>query len=151
MASKKQRLKELSGNWIASEISVRYKTGVICKDPINCSQDAYALFLAIWDKERINLQEQVIALLMNRRGKAIGYRIIATGSKDSTSVDVQLIASLALHTLATTVIIAHNHPSGSLRPSEADIAITKKIKNALNLIDVKLLDHLIISESEYCL
>lgn len=99
--------------------------------------------------ERINLQEQVLALLMNRRGKAIGYRIIATGSMDSASVDVQLIANLALHTLATTVIVAHNHPFGSLRPSKADIAITKKIKNALNLIDVKLLDHLIISEGGY--
>ena len=131
MLSKKQRLKELSEN------------------PIINDGDAYVLFLAIWDKERINFQEQFAALFLNRRGMAIGYRLISTGKLESTTVDIRLIASLALHTLAASVIVAHNHPSGFLEASDADNAVTKKLKKALNLIDVKLLDHLIISEGGY--
>lgn len=149
MLSKKQRLKELSGAWIASEISVQYKARFISENPIINDGDAYALFLAIWDKERINFQEQFVALFLNRRGKVIGYRLISTGKLESTTVDIRLIASLALHTLAASVIVAHNHPSGFLEASDADIAVTKKLKKALNLIDVKLLDHLIISEGGY--
>ena len=60
----------------------------------------------------------------------------------------KLIASFALHALADAVIIAHNHPAGSLKPSQADITLTKHLKDALHLIDVKLLDHLIITEKK---
>ena len=149
MASKKRYLQEASGNWIASEISVRYEKRFISEEPIMTDGNAYRLFLHLWDKERINFQEQLVALFLNRRGKAIGYRIISIGKVESTTVDIRLIASLALHTLASSVIVAHNHPSGFLEPSDADIAVTKRIRDALSLIDVKLLDHLIISESAY--
>jgi DNA repair protein RadC len=149
MSSRKERLQQLSGNWIVSEISVQYKSGFICEATINNIQDAYALFLAIWDEERISFQEQFVALFLNPRGKTVGYKLIATGRSDSAPVDVRLIASLVLHTLAVSVIVAHNHPSGFLEPSDSDIAITRKLKRALNLIDVKLLDHLIISKYGY--
>jgi DNA repair protein RadC len=149
MSSRKQCLKNLSDSYIASEISVQYKARFISENPIINDGDAYALFLAIWDKERINFQEQFVALFLNRRKKVIGYRLISTGKLESTTVDIRLIASLALHTLAASVIVAHNHPSGFLEASDADNAVTKKLKKALNLIDVKLLDHLIISEGGY--
>ena len=149
MSSRKQRLEALSGDWIASEILVHYKPGFICDEPIIHNGHAYNLFLSIWDKERINLQEQFVALFLNRRGKTIGYKVICTGRLESTTVDVRLVASLSLLTLSASVIVAHNHPSGFLEPSDADKAITKKLKKALNLIDVKLLDHLIISEHGY--
>ena len=64
-------------------------------------------------------------------------------------VDIRLIASLALHTLATCVIVAHNHPSGDLMRSDNDLNTTKILKNASKLIDVVLLDHLIISDRDY--
>jgi DNA repair protein RadC len=149
MSSRKQRLEAFSGNWIASEISIHYKPGFICENPINNIEDAFSIFLSIWDKERINLQEQFVALFLNRRGKTVSYKVISMGKLESTTVDVRLIASLALLTLSASVIVAHNHPSGFLEPSDADIAITKKLKRALDLIDVKLLDHLIISERDY--
>jgi DNA repair protein RadC len=64
-------------------------------------------------------------------------------------MDAKLIVSPALHTMACSVIIAHNHPSGKLEPSDMDLKITKKVKAALDLIDVKLLDHFIVTENGY--
>ncbi len=67
----------------------------------------------------------------------------------NTPIDIRLIASLALHTLATNIIVAHNHPSGELTPSDSDVTYTKQIKKALKPIDVKLWDHLIVSDRDY--
>jgi len=67
----------------------------------------------------------------------------------SVSVDFRLIVSLALHTQATNVIVAHNHPSGNLTPSNSDLATTRHLKKGLKLIDVRLWDHLIISDRYY--
>jgi DNA repair protein RadC len=149
MPSKRQRLQELKGSWTASELSIQYKPGLISDKPIKNSSDAYAFILSVWDKERINMQEQFMAFFHHEKGKTIGYRVICTGLAHTVHVDIKLIASLALHTLASNVILAHNHPSGSLEPSTADITTTKQIKKALNLISVKLWDHLIINENDY--
>jgi DNA repair protein RadC len=137
------------GSGTASELSIQYKPGLISDKRIKNSSDAYAFILSVWDKERINVQEQFMAVFHDPRGKTIGYRVICTGLSHTVHMDIRLIASLALHTLATNVIFAHNHPSASLEPSAADIDSTKKAKKALNLIGVKLWDHLIISENDY--
>lgn len=137
------------GSWTASEITIHFKPGVKCENPINSCQSAYELIRSLWDQESINFQEQYMALFLNPVGKTIGYRVICTGTMLSTPVDIRLIASLALHTFAASVILSHNHPSGKLEASKADVLTTKKVKKALKLIDVKLLDHLIISESGY--
>ena len=79
----------------------------------------------------------------------ISYRLISTGNIRGTIIDVQLVACLALHTMASKVILVHNHPSGNLEPNERDIKITKQVKAALELIEVLLLDHLIITEDCY--
>lgn len=78
--------------------------------------------------------------LANRSGEELLYGV---------PFDIRLIASLALYTLATNVIVAHNHPSGELTPGANDVTYTKQIKKALNLIEVRLWDHLIISDRNY--
>lgn len=123
-----------------------YKPGVLYPHPITTAEEAYPFILSVWDKELINLQEQMMAFFFNNRNRTIGYRLLHTGSMQSIVVDIRLVVSLALHTLASFVIIAHNHPSGDLQPSFDDIYTARKIKKALELIDVKLMDHLIISE-----
>ncbi len=90
-----------------------------------------------------------MAFYLNRNHKLIGYRLITSGNMNSCTVDIKLLVSLALHSMASCVIIAHNHPSGSVKPSTQDIDITHKVKKALELIDVTLLDHLIISEDMF--
>lgn len=146
MASKKQKLLQLQGEWTASELSIHYKPGVKYDKILNTTIRVGDFILSVWDKELISLQEQVMAFFLNSRHKVIGYRVICTGTRASCLLDVQLVVTLALHSLAYSVILAHNHPSGNLTPSIADIESTKKVKAALTLIDVKLYDHFIISE-----
>jgi DNA repair protein RadC len=147
MASKRKILGLLPGSWTASELSVRYKAAVKTDIIIHNSTSAYEFISMVWDLERITHQEQYMAFFLNGKGKTIGYRVICTGGMSSTPVDIRLIVSLALHSLATNVILAHNHPSGSLEPSAADISTTKQIRDALRLIEVKLWDHQIIGEN----
>jgi DNA repair protein RadC len=90
-----------------------------------------------------------MALYFNNASQLISYRLISTGNIRGTIIDVQLMVSLALHTMAYKVILVHNHPSGKLEASEKDIKITKQVKAALELIEVLLLDHLIITEDCY--
>ena len=90
-----------------------------------------------------------MAFFLNRKNKLIGYRLICSGTAHQCIIDVKLLTSLALHTMASNVIIAHNHPSSILKPSKQDKEITEKIKSILALIDVTLLDHFIVTEKAY--
>jgi DNA repair protein RadC len=90
----------------------------------------------------------MMAFFLNSRGKVIGYRLMGSGDMERTTLDVRLLVCMALHTLASSVILAHNHPSGHIEPSNADIDVTKNVQQALKLINVKLLDHIIITESD---
>jgi DNA repair protein RadC len=77
--------------------------------------------------------------------EVIGYRTISTGNIACCSVDIKLLVSLALHCMASYVIVAHNHPSGCLQPSTTDIRLNRVIRRSLSLINVTLHDHLIIT------
>jgi DNA repair protein RadC len=149
MANKKQVLKDLKGHWTASRIVVQYRSVSLVDTPIRSHEDAYKIVISVWDKELINLQEQVMAFFLNRRNMFIGYRLICSGTSHQCFIDVKFLVSLALHTMASTVILAHNHPSGRTEPSNADKVITEKIKLALELINVKLIEHIIITEDRY--
>lgn len=95
------------------------------------------------------IYESVFIILMNSNNNTIGYAKISQGGINSCLVDVRLIAKYAVESLAVGVILVHNHPSGKLTPSKSDIELTNKVKDALNLFDCKLLDHLILTENEY--
>jgi DNA repair protein RadC len=123
-----------------------FKPGLRSCPPITGTVEAYLFISSLWDKELITLQEQMLAVFMNRTGQVIGYRLLNTGNISHCEIDTRLLVSLALHCMASSVIIAHNQPSGNLTPSEADKTLTKKVSDALTLIDVTLLDHLIISK-----
>jgi DNA repair protein RadC len=97
----------------------------------------------------IELYESMFMLLLNRANRTTGFVKIAQGGTAGCIIDVKIIAKYAIDSLCHGIIIAHNHPSGSLIPSAADENITSKIKNALNLFDIKLLDHLIITNDDF--
>ena len=149
MSSKKKQLQLVAGDWTESEIRIVYKKGIQHDLPIHSFLQAHTHIRRLWNDELINLQEQLVAFYFNRAGKLVGHRLISTGSMVCCLVDVKLIVSLALHSMACSVIVGHNHPSGSLRPSDADIKATRQLKDALELIDVRLLDHFIITEQDY--
>ncbi len=90
--------------------------------------------------------EEFWVLLLNRANKPIDIKMVASGGVSATIVDVKIVLKLAIEKLASSIIIAHNHPSGSLIPSDADKEITTKIKNACKLIDIPLLDHIIVTD-----
>ncbi len=97
----------------------------------------------------ILIYESFFILLLDRENKVIGYSKISQGGVCGTVVDVKIILKYVIDSLASGVIITHNHPSGNTKPSEQDKAITSKIKEALKIIDSVLLDHLIITEKSY--
>lgn len=136
-------------NFKVSELSVRYVPRKLKGSVINHSFDAYKICMAHWDKELITIQEQFAVMLLNRTNEVIGFRVLSTGGCTSTVVDVKLIASLVCTTLASSVILVHNHPSGNLKASLADKRMTRKITDALNLFDVAVNDHLIITKNNY--
>lgn len=93
--------------------------------------------------------EEFHVLLLNRANMVIDRFKISSGGISGTVVDIRLILKPAIQVLASGVIISHNHPSGNLKPSSNDLALTEKVKKALKLMDISLLDHLIISNDQY--
>jgi DNA repair protein RadC len=97
----------------------------------------------------MEIYESMFVLLLNRANRTVGYAKISQGGITGTVCDIKLVAKYAIDSLASSVILAHNHPSGTLRPSDADVMVTEKVKNALQLLDVTLLDHVILTADGY--
>lgn len=93
--------------------------------------------------------EEFWILYLNNSNSIIHKAQLSKGGITGTLVDVRLVLKKALELGAVALILAHNHPSGTLKPSEADKLITKKLKDASNAMDIKVLDHLIIAEKDY--
>lgn len=93
--------------------------------------------------------EEFWILLLNRANEVIGRNNLSKGGVSGTVVDAKMIFKMAIEKLASAIILAHNHPSGNLRPSQADISLTNKIRDAGNILDIPVLDHLIIGNGAY--
>ncbi|NMC37665.1 MAG: DNA repair protein RadC [Bacteroidales bacterium] len=93
--------------------------------------------------------EEFWVLFLNRSNKVIDRMKISQGGISGTVTDIRIIMKKAVENLASGIIVCHNHPSGNLSPSESDTNITRKIRDAGNLMDIQLLDHLIISDRDY--
>ncbi|MXV13691.1 RadC family protein [Hufsiella ginkgonis] len=94
-------------------------------------------------------QEEFRILLLNRANKVISQHLVSTGGQAGTIADPKVIFKIAIEHHASSLILAHNHPSGSLKPSKADIGLTSKLCAAGNLLDIIVLDHLIFAGSSY--
>jgi len=117
-------------------------------EKIDCSKNA-ADFIRNFYSDDIEIFESFFILLLNRANKTIGYAKISQGGITSTVVDVKLIAKYAVESLASSIILAHNHPSGNINPSKADEEITNKSISALKFIDVNVVDHIILTSESY--
>lgn len=132
-----------------AEIKVSYNTRKIPKEKIKSSQDAYEILIKSWNKGTLELYEEFKIILLNNANEVLGIYPLSKGGITGTVVDIRLILSVALKCNAVGIILAHNHPSGTLNPSDSDKTITRKIKNASEFMDIKLLDHLIITKNGY--
>lgn len=97
----------------------------------------------------IEIYESFFILLLNQAGITIGYAKISQGGIAGTVVDLRIVAKYAVDALATSVILAHNHPSGTLKPSEQGINLTTKAAQGLRLLDITLHDHIILTADGY--
>jgi len=113
---------------------------------IRCSKDVADIFQPLLSDL---LHEEFWILFLNRSNKVINRMKLSQGGVSGTVTDVRMVMKKAIECLASGIIVCHNHPSGNLNPSESDNKITQKIKEAGNLMDIQLLDHLIISDKDY--
>jgi DNA repair protein RadC len=140
-------MKTVKDNTTIREVQISYSSSKEnhLKDPIISSKKAFEYLIKAFNENTIGLQEEFIALLLNRANKPIGAIKLHKGGLDSTIVDVRLLMAAALKSATNGIILAHNHPSGELKPSQADKTITNKIKEACKILDITLLDHVIVS------
>jgi DNA repair protein RadC len=134
-----------------AEVELIYKSKVKAsqRPQITSSKDAYQLLLQIWDDNKIEFVEQFKVLFLNRANKVLGVYDVSSGGISGTVADPRVIFVAALKANASGIIISHNHPSGNLKPSRQDEDLTQKIKLAGQLLDIKLMDHVIVTTEGY--
>ena len=133
-----------------SELKISYnpKTRPSDRPSISSSRQAWELFFKEWDSPAYFESFKVMTL--NRANKVLGVALISRGGLSGTVADPKIILQYALLSNASGIILAHNHPSGNMQPSEADIRLTRKIKDACTSLEISCLDHLILcSEEKY--
>ena len=134
-----------------AEIELVYRSNIKAQDRplITNSFQAYEILRDTWDYNKIELLEQFKIMLLDRKNSCLGITEIANGGLDACPIDPRLIYVTALKANACAIVLAHNHPSGNLRESKADIELTHRIMQAGDLLGIRVLDHLIITADGY--
>lgn len=132
-----------------SEIELHYKNESSLEMKVTSSLSAYEMLRYNWNENTIELQEEFKVLFLDRDNKVLGVYNLSKGGTAGTVVDIKLLMVAALKTKAHAIILAHNHPSGNLKPSIQDKEITKKIQEACKFLDINLLDHIILTKDSY--
>jgi DNA repair protein RadC len=133
------------------EVSIGYSVKVKAADrkKITRSGDAENLFRPWYDNTGLFEQKEVFTvLLLNRANQAMGILKVSEGSASACVVDIQYIFRAAILAGASGLVLCHNHPSGAAQPSRADEALTLTLKSALALVDVRVLDHMIVTRAK---
>lgn len=132
------------------EIKVSYKDNVKASDRavVKSSADASKIFREA-HKDCMQHHEEVYAVFLNRANRVLGIQLVGVGGLNEALIDVRVILQTALKVNSSFICIAHNHPSGTTKPSPGDIVITKKLVEAGKIIGIHLIDHLIMTEESY--
>ncbi len=131
------------------EIELKLKRGDVNKMQIKTSKDSYQALKLFFDQDTIELTETFLVIYLNRANNTIGWMKVSSGGITGTVVDQRIVLATALKAAATAMILAHNHPSGQIQPSHADIELTKKIKQAGLIMDIPVIDHIILGDNNY--
>ena len=133
------------------ELNVTYtrSSSKVFEGDIRSSADMAKFIKSTFGREEIELQEQFIVLYLNQKFDVIGYYRHSKGGINSTVADIRIIIGAALKCAAVSLVVAHNHPSGNLSPSATDKELTSKLKESAKLMDLRLLDHLILTKTGY--
>jgi DNA repair protein RadC len=122
----------------AAEVKLTYETRVKASERyrIKNADDAAELLFKVWDKSTIEHIEEVKMILLNRANQVLGVVHLSKGGLSGSIIDTRIILQYAIKANASSVILAHNHPSGNLNPSEAHVRITERVKEALKLVEI---------------
>jgi DNA repair protein RadC len=133
-----------------AEVEITYKFGKIFSEceKINGSSCAYKIGLEI-SKDYIEHHECFNIILLNQANHILGVAQISEGGIAGTFVDIRIVYQKLLKANAVSFIALHNHPSGNINPSEADKKLTQKLKAAGETLDIKMLDHIIVTTNAY--
>lgn len=134
-----------------AEVEVSYKSNynITERPKINSSWDAYRLLIQHWQLGKIELLEEFKVILLNTSNRVLGIVDISTGGVQGTLADPKIIFSVALKTNSSKLILAHNHPSSTTTPSDADKRLTQKLLDGGKLLDIEVCDHLIVTNYSY--
>ena len=132
-----------------AEVTLSYNPRNTQKTKVMGSADAYRILLPTFREGTIHHREYFKVLFLNNANDVLGCTQISEGGITNTYVDVRIILQAALLTNATSLILAHNHPSGSLKPSSEDRKLTESIKQAAALLQIRVVDHLIMSDDSF--
>ena len=132
-----------------SEVSISYshEVPVASRETMCGSHQSAEMFRPYFAD--MELRERFFVMLLNQAQHVLGICLISVGGISATIADVRLILATALKAHATQIIVAHNHPSGNLNPSEADRSLTQQLKTACTYMDIRLLDHVILTKDAY--
>ena len=146
-----ESIMDVSALYEVAEVELIYKSKVKAsrRPKILSSKDAYNVLLKAWDENKIEFVEQFKVMFLNRANNVLGICDVSTGGISGTVADPRVIFAAALKANCCAIIISHNHPSGNLKPSRQDEELTQKIKQAGLYLEIKLLDHLIVTNEGY--
>lgn len=116
---------------------------------VKCAKDVYEVLSKFWDTDQLELRETFFMLLLNNHGRVMGIVELSHGGFTGVVVDTKMVFGVALKACACSIVVAHNHPSGNLKPSSQDIKVTQRLKAAGELLELPLQDHLIVSAEGY--
>jgi DNA repair protein RadC len=139
----------MSQAFIVGEVKLTYHRQLEFKGQVRNSTDAVKLLRELYNKDIMEHHEEFWVLFLNRANKVIGFQQLSVGGLNGCVVDVRHLFQAALLSNACGLIVCHNHPSGNTQASEADIDITKKIRQCGDLMDIKLLDHVILTSDSH--
>lgn len=132
------------------EIKIRYNRSTkIFLGNVTNSKDTSDFLKKVFDRRTLQVQESFVVIYLNRANQILGYYKLSLGGIAGTVADPRIIFATALASASSGIILAHNHPSGNLTASQADIDLTRKIKEGGKLLEIQLLDHLIVTKAGY--
>ena len=127
-----------------AEVELRYKTRKKTSVVIKGAEDCEKVLRSVWYDD-MEVRERMYAVFLSRRNHVMAVQELSAGGTDATTIDVKILFATAVKMLASGMILAHNHPSGTTDPSIQDRNLTKKVKDCCTLMDMVLLDHIILT------
>jgi len=132
-----------------TKITVKTKKGDGITYQMKTSADAAQFFRTIFNADTIQWTEESAMITLNRANEVISVDKLSSGGTSGVIVDAKVVFTIALKLTGHSIILAHNHPSGNLQASEDDIKVTKQLVNAGRVLDIRVLDHLILTDKGY--